>query len=83
MNWKIAFTSGQTFSNLREHQYDFILANQPYVPRAPFEALPDTSQNPSTCWLSDCVIPILDQAAAYLKPNGFLILELGEAQESL
>ncbi len=72
----------------REHQYDFILANPPYVPRASFEALPEEYMaEPERAFVAgeeglDCVIPILDQAAAYLKPDGFLILELGEAQEA-
>lgn len=72
----------------KQHQYDFIVANPPYVPQASFDALPEEFlSEPERALLAgeeglDCVIPILEQAYAFLKPEGFLVLELGEAQEA-
>lgn len=72
----------------KAHQYDFILTNPPYVPQPSFEALPEEYYaEPALALVAgedglDCVTPILAQAYDYLKPDGFLILELGEAQEA-
>ncbi|MFI4957075.1 MAG: 50S ribosomal protein L3 N(5)-glutamine methyltransferase [Gammaproteobacteria bacterium] len=72
----------------KENQYDFIVANPPYVPQASFNVLPEEYMAEPVIALVageeglDCVIPILENAADYLKEDGFLILELGEAQEA-
>ena len=72
----------------KEHQYDFIIANPPYVPQSSFNTLPEEYMaEPEIALVAgdeglDCVIPILENASYYLKENGFLILELGEAQEA-
>ncbi len=72
----------------REQQYDFIVTNPPYVPRSSFDALPEEYlSEPEKALLAGedglhCVIPILKNAADFLKKDGFLILELGEAQEA-
>lgn len=86
---RVHLVQSNLYENLpKSNQYDFIIANPPYVPQSSFDVLPEEYlAEPELALVAgedglDCVIPILENACDYLKPDGFLILELGEAQEA-
>jgi ribosomal protein L3 glutamine methyltransferase len=76
------------FDSLPTKQYDLIIANPPYVGAESMSFLPsefltepDLALRAGEDGLS-CAIPIVQQAAKYLSPQGVLILEVGESQEA-
>lgn len=74
---------------LKGRRYDVILANPPYVPTASMAGLPAEYRWEPALGLEagkdglDLVRRLLDTAAGHLQADGILILEVGEAAESL
>lgn len=70
-------------------QYDVIISNPPYVGEDHLAELPaEYAHEPRLALYSDCsglacVQQILQQAAAFLKPQGILFMEVGYNQQSL
>lgn len=86
---QIEVIQSDLFSALKDRHYDIIISNPPYVDLAELEALPDEYQHEPRLGLAageaglDVVKEILYQAADYLKRDGLLIVEVGNAQYSL
>lgn len=79
-------------SDLFEHvqgQFDIIMSNPPYVTIDEMKDLPEEYKHEPTLALEagvqglDIVKRILKQASSYLKPEGILLVEVGEAHEAL
>lgn len=72
-----------------EQQYDVIISNPPYVSREEMLTLPDEYRHEPVLALEApnnglaLVHQILKQAAMYLKPNGILIIEVGNSADAL
>ncbi len=77
------------FSGLEGNQYDIIISNPPYVGTDEWRNLPQEYHAEPRLGLEsgesglDCVRRILKQAHAYLKPDGLLIVEVGNSAEAL
>lgn len=77
------------FAALHGRQYDIIISNPPYVTGSELEALPPEYHHEPRLGLVagaaglDVVLQILRQAAAFLKRDGLLIVEVGNAQYAL
>ncbi len=77
------------FAALKGRRYDIIVSNPPYVGLAELDALPAEYRHEPRLGLAageeglDVVVAILRQAADYLKRDGVLIVEVGNAQYPL
>lgn len=77
------------FAALKGRRYDIIVSNPPYVGLAELDALPVEYRHEPRLGLAageeglDVVVAILRQAADYLKRDGVLIVEVGNAQYPL
>ncbi len=77
------------FAALKGRRYDIIVSNPPYVGLAELDALPVEYGHEPRLGLAageeglDVVVAILRQAADYLKRDGVLIVEVGNAQYPL
>lgn len=77
------------FSALKGRRYDIIISNPPYVALEELEALPAEYHHEPRLGLAagvaglDVVMEILRQAADFLKRDGLLIVEVGNAQYAL
>jgi ribosomal protein L3 glutamine methyltransferase len=77
------------FAALKGRRYDIIVSNPPYVGLAELDALPVEYRHEPRLGLAageeglDVVVAILRQAADYLKRDGLLIVEVGNAQYPL
>ncbi len=77
------------FSALKGRHYDIIISNPPYVDLKELDALPAEYHHEPRLGLAagaeglDVVVEILRQAADYLKRDGLLIVEVGNAQYAL
>ncbi len=87
---RINFYQGNLFSALPEqHKYDVIISNPPYVDHSDMLALPPEYLHEPTIALTggsdglDIVKCILSQAKNYLKPEGILIVEVGNSETAL
>ena len=77
------------FAALKGRHYDIIISNPPYVALEELEALPVEYHHEPRLGLAagiaglDVVIEILQQAADFLKRDGLLVVEVGNAQYAL
>ncbi|MBZ4193744.1 MAG: 50S ribosomal protein L3 N(5)-glutamine methyltransferase [Candidatus Contendobacter sp.] len=77
------------FSTLKGRRYDLIISNPPYVSLSELATLPDEYQHEPRLGLVageeglDVVVEILREVADYLKRDGLLIVEVGDAQYAL
>lgn len=77
------------FSALKDRRYDIIISNPPYVGLQELDTLPAEYHHEPRLGLAagaeglDVVVEILRQAADYLKRDGLLIVEVGNAQYAL
>jgi len=75
--------------NEKNNYYDIIISNPPYVGKKSMEQLPAEYRHEPTLALEAkenglaLVLHILQQAPAYLKEDGILIMEVGESKEAL
>lgn len=77
------------FSALKGRRYDLIISNPPYVALEELDALPAEYHHEPRLGLAagvaglDVVLEILQQAADFLKRDGLLVVEVGNAQYAL
>lgn len=80
---RVKLLQGDLFASLGKRRYDFILSNPPYVTaQAMRELPPEYRHEPENALAAgddglDIVRRILAGAAAHLKPNGLLAVEVG------
>lgn len=87
---RVTFLEGDLFGPvLPEQRFDFILSNPPYVARTEFEQLDRSVRDFEPRLALDggsdgfaVLDRLFDQARNYLQPGGYLIVEIGLAQEA-
>ncbi len=86
---QIQLRQGDLFEGLAPEAYDLIVSNPPYVDAHAMASLPpEYRQEPALALASgddglDHTRRLLTQAAAYLKPNGILVVEVGHQRARL
>ncbi len=86
---RVSLIQSDLFSALGDTRYDLVVSNPPYVSVGVFEALPAEYQAEPAVGLVcgedglDIVLKILDASPQYLKPQGILIVEVGESAPAL
>ncbi len=89
---RVRCVRGNLFSPLEKiglrQKCDFIVSNPPYVTELEWEALSDGIRNhePKKALMAgktglEVINPIIKNAPRFLKPGGFLVLEIGEGQK--
>ncbi len=86
---KITFVKSELFENIRpESKFDFIVSNPPYVTERDYQNLPKQIKEyePACALLGgedglDVIRRIIKQAKDYLKPEGWLVFEIGYDQK--
>jgi ribosomal protein L3 glutamine methyltransferase len=77
------------FKSLDDKKYDIIVSNPPYVSSSEMHILPQEYRNEPALGLAagdaglDIVVPLLQQASSYLKPDGIMVAEVGLSAEAL
>lgn len=85
---RVRVIRSDAFDGLRG-KYDLIVSNPPYVPEPSFRKLPkEYRHEPKTGLLAgaeglDVISRIIRQAPRFLRPQGMLVVEVGEAREAL
>lgn len=84
----VVFIKSDLFSSLTDLQFDLITANLPYISNKEFSNLPAEIRKfePESALLAgkeglDTITPVIQQAPDFLKPGGYLILEISPVQE--
>jgi len=88
---RVRWVRGRLFSPLERiglrQKCDFIVSNPPYVSESEWEKLSDEirSHEPKKALVAgatglEVIRPIIKESLPYLKPGGFLVLEIGEGQ---
>jgi ribosomal protein L3 glutamine methyltransferase len=86
---RVTLYQSDLFMGLPDTQYDLVLANPPYVPRAVVQELPAEYRAEPELGLAsgedglDACLRILASATRYLAPQGLLVCEVGESEERL
>jgi len=89
---QVTLWESDLFTALPQKKYDIIISNPPYISADEFAGLPEEyRQEPSIALLSQTGSPdgleiaerILFNAKNYLKPEGILIIEVGNAEAAL
>ncbi len=86
---QVEIIQSDLFSALKGRRYDLIISNPPYVSLAELDTLPDEYQHEPRLGLVageeglDVVVDLLREVADYLKRDGLLIVEVGDAQYAL
>lgn len=89
---RVSCFKSDVFSGLGElhhESYDLIVSNPPYVDKHDVESMPDEFHHEPMLGLAagddglDIVKTILKEAGRYLRPNGVLIVELGNSWPAL
>lgn len=83
---KIKFVESDMFSNLENSSFDIIISNPPYIKTKVIQTLSKEVKNEPKIALDggmdglDFYRIILQQAQKYLKPNGYVLFEIGYDQ---
>jgi ribosomal protein L3 glutamine methyltransferase len=86
---RVHFIYSDVFKDIPFKQYDVIVSNPPYVDEGDFKSMPkEFSHEPEMALTSGSdglfvTHTILENAKKYLKPNGILIIEVGNSQRHL
>lgn len=86
---RVKLYRSDVYAALPDTQYDIIISNPPYVSQDEMTTLPDEYRHePATGLVAgndglDCVRKILLGAKHFLKPNGILIVEVGNSQAAV
>ena len=86
---RVTIIESDLFDALKGRRYDLIVSNPPYVPTASMDRLPQEYHAEPDVALEggerglDLVIPLMRDAAEYLRPHGLLVVEVGEAEQHL
>ncbi|BCA94558.1 50S ribosomal protein L3 glutamine methyltransferase [Legionella antarctica] len=86
---QLALIESDCFNNIPPQQYDLIVSNPPYVGKEEMQTLPDEYRHEPVLALETSnnglaiVEKILDNAHAYLKDGGILVVEVGNSEDAL
>lgn len=89
MQDQVHLIQSDLFASIPAKQYDVIVSNPPYVSLDEMDALPKEYLYEPSLGLAagnqglDMVLPILQEAEKYLKPNGILVVEVGNSEYAL
>lgn len=91
LNDRIHLYEGSLYQPIKAKQrYDLILANPPYVDAQTLDALPEEYRHEPRMALDgggedgmQLVSEIIMRARSHLKPNGLLVIEIGEGRKAL
>lgn len=86
---RVSLLRSDLYVSLGDQRFDLIIANPPYVTSEAVAAFPPEYQaEPELAHLGgrdglDLVKRIIDEASRYLRPNGVLVVEIGNARGAL
>ena len=89
LSQRVSVLKSDLYVAIADQRFDLIIANPPYVTSAAVAAFPpEYRAEPELAHLGgrdglDVVRRIIDAALDYLRPNGVLVVEIGDAREAL
>ena len=89
LSQRVSVLKSDLYEAIADQRFDLIIANPPYVTSAAVAAFPpEYRAEPELAHLGGCdgldvVKRIIDDAPNYLRPNGVLVVEIGDAREAL